>query len=337
MIDGWHSTDDEVAVPVRSSHEPKAAAPAPVAGPAHDIGHREEPHVTITANHTPPPNPRAMTLSAVLGVMLAIGGVVSYLGLDSITGGLNLTGDLMGGSASEPVMLTITEDGNFRPNSIEIRPGQTVTIENRNADPQVIKSKTGRDLFPVQVIFDEPYSFTIPDDAEGTYVYHSETLPEDRIVTFTVATASAQTVAVSSSSATNIIPLPFGGDPIQSGVTSSRASSVSVAVRPTEHSGGSATISLGGSSSSAESTEGGSAVIPTNPYTVTNGQQQEVLLPAAAIASSAETQETLHGGAPIRELINHTPKRVTETGPAGVLLFFVPALAGVIFVSRKHI
>jgi plastocyanin len=330
MIDGWHSTDDEVAVPVRSSAQ--APAPqAPSAGPAHDISYAARADVHIPHDQTPP-NPRAMTMSAVLGVLLAIGGVVSYLGLDSITG--SLTGDLTGGASSE-LTITITQEGDFSPNSLDIRPGDTVTIVNENPDPQVIKSKTGQDLFPVQVIFDEPYTFTVPADAAGTYVYHSETLPEDKMVAFTVVSGALAQVSSSASATDNIIPLPFGGDPIVSGVQSS--SSVSVKVEPTAHSGDAATISLGGSSSGEETVVTGNSEIPTNPYTVANGLTQEALLPAAAIASSAASEETLHGGAPIRELIRHTPRSVTATGPAGAMLLLLPALGGVIIAARRRI
>lgn len=329
-ISGWNSTDDDTVVPVRSNgNAVQSTEEKAVQGPAQDIGHSALPDVTIHATeHAAAPSARGMTMSAVLGVLIAVGGIVAYLGLD--IGSFSLTGELLG---SQSLTVTITEDGNFSPDTLEIHPGDTVTIENKNADPQVIKTKNNRDLFPVQVIFDEPYTFTVSDDAVDTYVYFSETLPEDRTVTFTVSEA---TPASSESSSDGGIPLPFGGgDPIESQVSSSVSSSLRPATQTVEHSDETATITLGGSTSSSSSTSGIVSVLPTNPYTVESGLSQQQQM--ERIASSASSTETLHSGAPIKQLVMHTPKTVTQTGPAEMMLalLFIPSLAGVFILARK--
>ncbi len=329
-ITGWHATDDETPVPVRSSAtSAPVTAPAPVQGPAHDIAESDRGHVRIEA-HMQERSSHSMTFSAVLGILIALGGVAMYLGI----GNVSLRGDLTGGTTS--VTISISDAGEFSPASVDVHPGDTVTIENRNIDPQVLKPKSGRELFPVQVVFDEPYTFTVAADAIGQYIYYSETLPADRTVTFNVTQASAasQSSAVSSSadsapSDTISIPLPFGGGSIDlpaDQFPSSSSSSVPVADVSTTHSGDTATIDLGGGASSASSVDLGGSGIPTNPYTVANA-------PVSIASSAAST--ALHSGAPLLANTIRQPKRNTETGPAGMMLLFIPALLGVMVLSRK--
>lgn len=336
VFTGWHATDDESPVPVRSSAVSAPKAEAPAAGPAQDIAASGRGHVMIRT-HEQPTSSHGMTVSAVLGVLLALGGVALYFG----TGNVNIRGDLTGAA---PVTITITQDGHFNPTTVNVHPGDSITIENKNADPQVLKPKNSRDLFPVQVVFDQPYKFTVAADANGQYVYYSETLPDDRTVTFNVTNASVQSsvvssvvssVASSAASATVSIPLPFGGgsvnvpagQPITPPVAVSSAASVDV--QSTPHSGDTATIDIGGSSSSAASTAVADSSIPTNPYTVASAPKQT----QNATASSAAAN--LHGGAPLLVQNIRSPRRTPDSGPAGFTLLFIPALLGVAALSRK--
>ena len=165
------------------------------------------------------PNPGAMRLSAFAGiaVVLVIGAL--YLGINSLRGSLP---DTTGTGATVP----ITEDGQFTPPNISVTAGGTLTIENKNKDPQVIKAKeSGSELFPVQVLFDKPYSFVIPVDVAGVFTYVSETLPNSQQLTITVTPAmeAAATTIPNTAPAPDslpipdpqaIIPLPFG-EPMQ--------------------------------------------------------------------------------------------------------------------------
>jgi hypothetical protein len=244
--------------------------------------------------------------------------------------------------------VSITAAGEFSPTEITLYPGDTLTITNENPNPQVIKGENGRDLFPVQVIFDKPYSFTVPETADGVYVYFSETLPEGKKLTINVLPA-VNTGAASSeaSAAPSDIPLPFGDVP--AAITESSASSVAFVasseppissasssapaprVEPTVHSGESATISIGGETQSSHSSAAAvSGTIPTNPYTVASGKDKEAR--GETIASAA--QKNLHSGAPL-QIRQHKPKTVTDTGPAGTLLMLLPALFAVGMLYRK--
>ena len=331
-ISGWNSID-ETPVPVRSSAEPGTPVQVTTEGPAHDIAATERGHIQIGQHEAGVVHSRGMTLSAALGVFLALGGVGLYLGI----GGVNLQGDLTGGSNS----IIITDAGAFNPSSVDLHPGDSVTITNQNPDPQVLKPKGGRDLFPVQVVFDQPYTFTVPENAAGEYVYYSETLPEDRTVTFRVTAAPAQDSGVTSSAAVSSsspsdsvsIPLPFGGGSVDIAPADiptpppAVPASAPVVIESTPHSGDTATISIGGTSSSAQSTQPSGGAIPTNPYTVGSAPKE------SDIASSAAAN--LHSGAPLLVDKIQTPRRTPDSGAGGFMLLFVPALLGVVVVSRR--
>lgn len=47
------------------------------------------------------------------------------------------------------------------------------------------------------------------------------------------------------------------------------------------------------------------------------------------------TPEPLHKGAEITPLKTHTPKKVSETGPEGAVLLFIPAFLGILVLFRK--
>lgn len=318
---GWHFTDDETPVAVRSSGQSQAA-PVSGNGPALDIAHANREPVSIAPQSNV--NARGMTASAVLGVLIAVTGIGMYAGF----GGL--AGQLTGGS-TDSVAITVTKEGEFSPSSAEIHPGQTVTITNENVDPQVLKSRNGRDLFPVQVIFDTPYTFTVASDATGPYIYYSETLPEDKTLTLTVtpavqaATESSVSSSVSSSVEAFDIPLPFGDTPLQPTASSAPAVTVasSASTVATTSSDDRITISLGGASSSASSIETTAGSLPTNPYTVGS-------------TTSAPVIDNLHSGAPLQQITQHQPRSVTSTGPEGFVFVLILSMFGVAFFFKRY-
>lgn len=314
---GWHATDDETPVPVRSSAQAETEP---------TITTHEEPQ----QQSAPLQSPRGMSLSAFLGVALVLAALGIYFGIGSL-----LTGDV--GVGSDETTVTITSDGHFSPESVTIRPGESLKLVNENADPQVIKSSNGRDLFPVQVLFADPFAFTIPADAAGAYVYFSETLPDDRTVTINVveAAASSPSAAVTTPSAAEI-PLPFS-DIMPPPVRTAPAPAAPVAsVEKTEHSSATATISVGGSAPANQnaSESSGTATVPVNPYTVASGIVKQTR--AEAFAAMA-AQESLHSGAPAQKGggIISPPNRMTDTGPAGMLALILPGLVAVGYVYRK--
>lgn len=301
----WNSTDD--VVPVRSSEETVIR----------DDSFTQRPSMTMTTNPHPADS-KGMMFSAVLGVLIAISAVALYLGID--VGSFSLMGDLT--TPTDSVIITITEDGHFSPEIVEIRSGQSVTLENKNVDPQVVKSKTGEDLFPVQVLFDQPYTFTVPNDARGTYVYYSETLPEDRSVTFTVKTNDFPSAI---EQASEPIPIPFTSDTNVAPLLPVTTQEVSVPEPTviTEHSGDTATISLGNVVQN-QTQDIESQPLPINPYTVDK----------RPLTQDITNDTALHSGAPLMATVR--PKVVSSTGPEGFLFLFVPALVGVMLVARKY-
>lgn len=341
-INGWHSTDDEVPVPVRTSAPaPKKEVPITHINEPR-VQHVAPPHVTLKHAVVEAPDPKSMRLAAALGMSIVLGAAAFYFGVGS------LRGDLTGTDSATTV--TITAEGTFSPATLTVHPGDTVTIENKNADPQVLKPKNNRTLFPVQVIFQDPYTFSVAADAVGPYIYISETLPEELTLTFNVEGGAAPTSSsVASTDSDFDIPLPFAEQTVpvakpaassSSSVavaiqTSSSSSSSSISSTPaaTVHSGETATIDLGGAQSSSSQAAMGGGNIPTNPYTVKDGlaKQQQNLI------AKQNKEETLHSGAPLLQTKTHTPKRVTETGPEGALLLLIPALLGMVLVYRKTV
>lgn len=303
---GWHATDDEMPVPVRSSAQAETEP---------TITTHEEPQ----QQSAPLQSPRGMNYSAFFGVALVLALLGIYFGL----GGL-LSGDISGGN--DDTTVTITTDGYFSPQSVIIRPGASLKLVNENADPQVIKSSNGRDLFPVQVLFADPYTFRVPADAAGAYVYFSETLPDDRTVTINVVEAAASAAE---------IPLPFG-DIMPLPVRTAPAVPGPVAsTEKTEHSSGTATISVDGAapSNNNASKRFETASVPVNPYTVASGLVKQTR--AESFAAMAE-REKLHSGAPAQKSATISlPNRMTDTGPAGMLALILPGLAAVGYVYRR--
>ncbi len=339
---GWNALDEEpVAVRVGAT----TAAPSPSAAPIRTATVPVQPKKI--EHPTEQVNPRGMQLSAFAGIAVVLVGIIFYFGIDS------LRGSLLGEIASSGVTVNVTKEGHFSPSTVSIAGGSTLTLVNQNTDPQVIKVKTGKDLFATQVLFDKPYVFQVPTDAAGTYTYFSETLPDTEILVITV-TAPIET-AISSSSASpqptdtapsSQIPLPFGGgDFVPEPAASSSAPSVVLQTQQsssvmntatTTTTNGTETITLGiaaqGSSSSSPASFMSNA-IPTNPYTVSATKD----LPAEGISQLEEISklaDTLHGGAPLQQITTHRPRTVTTTGP-DVWFVLIPALALMYAAYRK--
>ncbi len=297
-ITGWNATDQDPPVPA------EAAAILAV--------HRGILH---PQSESPQNSTAGTRMAAFLGVSLVFLSMTFTLGIGT------LLGDITGGNAGTTV--EITAEGYFSPNAITLNTGDTFTLTNKNADPQVIKSTDERELFPVQVLFNTDFVFIVPSDASGTFTYFSETLPDDKTLTITITGAAPVSPAEESLE----IPLPFDDIP-----TASVSSSIpSISVEKTEHSGETATISLAGNagiSSSEASVPVTGSKIPTNPYTVGSSYQRDT------IAAAVKTQN-LHSGAPLDQLVQHKPRTVTQTGPEGALMLLLPAFIGVALLYRK--
>jgi hypothetical protein len=311
-IAGWNLTDEQ-PVPVRSGNGvPKTSRSVLIDGPAADI--RAEKPSYATAPRSIQKDERNMSLSAAIGICISLTGIVFYFGVDSLRG--FLTADLTSGTH----VVTITEDGHFDPKTIQLSAGDTLTINNSNPDPQVLKSKDDHDLFPVQVLFDKPFEFTVPEGSDGTYTYFSETLPDDQTLTITVG-GTADVVAATQ---TDEIPLPFT-DETASSQSIAGEQSASTATATIDHAGETATISISGTQTASSAPAATKAEIPVNPFTVAAGNNS----PSAQIAGSAQK---LHSGAPL--ITSHTPRQVSSTGMEGWLAV-IPAL-GLMFVAFKR-
>jgi hypothetical protein len=133
------------------------------------------------------------------------------------------------------------------------------------------------------------------------------------------------------------IPLPFGGEtngqPVTAPViapSSSSSSTASVAV--SNGTGESTVINLqNGASSSTSSIAFDTSKIPVNPYTVAEGAKSS----ASSTIAEEKAEEVLHSGAPAIQ--KHTPKTVTQTGPADLFALLGAAFALFVFVYRKTV
>ncbi len=274
-----------------------------------------------------------MHLAAFTGIgLVLLLGAIFYLGTDSLRGSLT-------GGAGSSVNVTITKEGAFSPNSVAIRPGDELVITNENPDPQVLKPKDTAELFSVQVLFDEPFSFVVPVAALGkTYTYFSETLPEDALLEISVV-ESIEQAAVSSdaNSSEDLIPLPpilptpeSSESSSESSESSSSSSSsipvvqaskpasgqplvvalISSSIAPSARSTGQpSTFSLrpaaaSESSSSLPSLSGNQSNLPNNPYTVGNRIEAERLglAPSSSSGRNSSTSSSLKSGAPLRRI-----------------------------------
>lgn len=280
---------------------------------------------------------RSMHMAAFTGIgMVLLLGAIFYLGTDSLRGSLTDGGGKL-------VNITITEAGTFEPPSVTVKPGDELIITNENPDPQVLKSNGTADLFVTQVLFDEPFSFIIPAAAIGkTYVYSSETLPENQLLEI-VVTDGTEVASSSSSTAGDdvFIPLPpvssessessseaSSSDSSES--SSSSSSSIPVVQASSARSGQPLVVTLissssagttptttpatfslrpaaGASTSSSLPAIGSSQEnLPSNPYTVSNRLEAERL---GLIPKASSSSSSLKSGAPLRRV--ETPVKTT--------------------------
>ena len=296
---GWNSVEDDEpsAVPVRVNVSPKASDAIAA------TSNEPEPYVPKTPEPTLQTNSRTMRLSAITGMSLVLVGIAFYVGIDNLRSSLT-----DGGNAVTTV--TITQDGRFDPPAISLATGTELTIENKNENPQVLKVKEGGELFGSQVIFDQPFHFTVPTDISGIFTYFSETLPDDRTLLITVTPAIEAAVAPAE------ILLPPAEAP-------------DLSIAPTiSQENGTEMISVGSAPPSKPSTFDQSG-IPTNPYTVGSAKDRN------GSRTIAVTANNLHSGAPLLATTQHLPRSNVATGAATVWLALLPTLLGMVFVYRK--
>lgn len=350
----WTSTDTEGEhVPVRTKTETPTIQPALTPeGQKNVINCLPTDLRTGTKHPSSEPNPRLMTLSAITGVSVVSLVIFFSFGLSDLRGSLTSSGGTLKTPPTPSV--TITADGNFVPSTIEVQANTTLRFTNENKDPQVLKTKNGKELFPVAVLFTDPVEVKIPVSASGSYQYYSETLPEDKILTIIIRNAlSVETLALktidSSSSAVsstsissamslssfssssssalgestdNLFPIPFGSV-VQS--TSSSSSSVSNSVAASNEPSEAVVLSVGEHSSRTDFHAAASQELPVNPYTV--GTQTAEQKRAALLARQAELRmaQGLHSGAGEYDgasVVIHRPESVTRTGPNDILFYF---------------
>lgn len=320
LSSGWTNVDDE-APSVRVSEVAAAEKQAPAVAPQM----MQEPE-RVSAKKTEAsiaPNSGAMRLSAFAGIAIVLVFGTLYVGID------NLRGSLTDGNASDAT-ITITQDGHFDPASVTVTAGGNLTIENKNSDPQVIKVKEGsNELFPVQVLFEKPYVFVVPNDAAGIFTYISETLPNGEQVEITVQPAIEASAVTETEESTVIesgppiedmdgFPLPFGGpvvaEPEPMPAAPVTLESVPVIVEPLEaahtvHDNTAEEISIGEAKTDNAATFS-SGEIPTNPFTVAAAGKR-----GNAGSRIANNAKNLHSGAPLLQM-RRRPESNASTGPA---------------------
>ena len=333
---GWNDVGED-PVPVRSADTPIAKEQI------QELRTSSGQQVVATVHQ------HAMNASAITGIAIVLIGTIFYFGVDSLLGSLtNSTG----------ARVTITSDGHFSPPTVTLTPGSVLTIENQNAEPQVLKSIGQSELFPVQVLFEsQSQDITIPSDADGLYLYVSETLPDTESLSITVTTSiesaavsslsSSQSSATISSSSTSTsgtaafdeIPLPFF-ETTNSAVSSSTSSQAPVVTGQMSSSAGIAVVSMQGAnetvsisvggafSSSAQSSAPKQAALETNPYTVAAQQNGTLNQENAARHAAAK----LHSGAPLQQYAR--PRTNTSTGPE-LWLALLPASLLTLGAYRK--
>lgn len=336
---GWTSIDDGSDVPVRQSTPSKSTSSDSIVIGSHatETYERKRGGTMQTVTEI---DPRMMRLSAVTGIGLVLLGAAFYFGV------LNLRGSLTDSSPSTGVTVTITEQNAFDPASITVPDGGTITFENKNQNPQVLKSENSESsLFPVQVIFKDPVSVVLDQGKEGAYTYVSETMPRDQKLTINVTPLVQNTsaterapdqVTTAPENPSLTIPLPFGDsapaptvpEPVSVSVTpvSENPSKLTPTFERTPHGAESAVISLGQNAGSTEEIGFTDAPIAINPYTVDAGKKNKNS--SAVIAETSKKNSALHSGAPLESLRAHKPYRTADTGPKTLWILIVLATMG---------
>lgn len=343
---GWTAIDDGSDVPVRSSSASKVKAGSVVIGS--EGVHTHKTTLNGKTEIVTEINPHMMQLSAVTGIGLVLLGAAFYFGI------VNLRGSVTTDTTTNPgaVTVTITEQNTFDPAHIDVEEGGSITFENKNQNPQVLKSENPEvSLFPVQVIFKDPISVSIDPGKAGSYTYVSETMPKDQKLTINVTpkstpvtTPSAPTEQVSDATNPSLsIPLPFDSTTATPPVTAQE----SVTLHPQESTNSvtptfvsasqgneTAVISLGQGVSQQEDVAFSNTPIAVNPYTVEEGKKNKN---TNNIASDAKKKQSLHSGAPLESLRAHKPYRTASTGPENVWLLLFVAMMGLGVVYARSL
>ncbi len=313
---GW-TTTDETPVPVRvGSTPPPAADPLPISPIATQRAKTQGTIGPVTTE-----SQMGLWLSALAGMGIVVIISIFAIGMDTLRGSLS-------GDESNTQTVTITPDGHFSPATLSIPQGALLTIENKSTDPQVLKVKEGPELFPVQVLFDTPFAFSVPPTALGTYMYFSETLPDDRTLIITVTKAiETQPTALAPDAA--LFPIPFADSLQPIDTPAKEPASLSVEQEPLKQgdTNGDAPvlIELGANSEAGEIETLGQNAIAVNPYTV--GSEASKKMSEDIAGKSAK----LHSGAPLLDNPRYHPRSNTSTGPVawgvcvGAMLLFLAA------------
>ena len=336
---GWTSIDDGSDVPVRSTAPSKSTAHDSIVIGSHATETRETKRAGGTQTITEI-NPHMMQLSAVTGIGLVLLGAAFYFGV------LNLRGSVTDMGTTTGVTVTITEQNTFDPASITVPDGSTITFENKNQNPQVLKSENqNSSLFPVQVVFKDSVSVVLDQGKEGTYTYVSETMPKDQKLTIIVQPkelAMPTTETTPGQSATEpenpslSIPLPFGDsapaptmpEPVNVSVApvNDQASTPSPTFERSPHGAESAVISLGQTNEPVAEPAFTDAPIAINPFTVEAGKKNKNA--SAVIAQANKKNSALHSGAPLESLRAHKPYRTANTGPENLWILVILSTMG---------
>jgi plastocyanin len=236
--------------------------------------------------------------AAILGILLTVG-----LGTALATGQLTLTGQV-----SSSIDVSIDVDG-FDPASVVVHPGETVTWTNDTVLPQTLEILTpdgATALATLTIGTDEVGSVTVPETlAYGVYPFRTIGLSK---FTGQITVAELMSSSADASSIDTASTLPSGG----SSMSANSAAGIDVSNLPIE----------------------------ANPYALTAA---DLTRPAAGRSSSSTsvagtTDETLHGGAPLRQQPGTsyaTPPRHAQSGPAAWGVFAL-SLVAIGYVIRRQ-
>ncbi len=320
----WHSTDDGAKAPeparIVPSQEQPAAKPAQVQV-THALPQTAQ-KKTLPAAHVRIDPPRAsMKLAALtgIGIVLAASGTF-YFGTDF------LRAELAQSTVEEVV---VTAEGTFEPNDVTLSPGDSLTITNKHADPQVIKTRIETAGIDPQVLFqNENVTIDVPDNMPaGDYEFFSETLPENESLVIHIVTSTEEEPEAAEDNflddiiddgalMTNDILIPDLSEVAaeEQANTQAPSSSVAAATNQNQLNSGGLELALHGSASDAtQETFTNTGNLPTNPYTVGNALQNPV------------PEKNLHGGAP---LLNNRPRSQPSTGMSEWLFITLASTIG---------
>ncbi len=313
MNNVWRSIADdgaEVPVSVGTPAGPSPASSIPVQG--------ETSYVRVN-----PSMNGSMSLAAVSGILLVLlSGATFYLGTDFLRASISGT--------NETIPVLITEMGSFVPSQVDMKPGDTLSVLNKNENPQLLKGQDERTiLFGEQIILpEETFDYNLPLNAPaGTYVLTSEILPGQTLTVTVIAQGS------SSSSEAAMESAPENSDDFMQNVLipslNDLGPAAPAAPLSSESSSSSSVSSVAPSQNPLQSqsfllTQDQSAFAPlqnfieTNPFTIGNVKNRP-------LPGQSSSKKALHGGAPL--ITQHTPRTSTASGPSTWLLVMLMFLS----------